>query len=196
MGSIINVKQPEFNLRSRLNELDYDTIPYEKMPLGSVIQVEKTAGLHTGSISTTSASFQPVNHLVVSFEPHFQNSLIRIDVSVQYFFHNDWNNSGNYAVFTVYRNGGINLADNAYTEQSTTTTYNGNSGTVGAWFAAQAPFANYNHTANFTLWDIPHTTQTSQYKLYYRMHTTGGTRRLYTGWNSHNDSIAVSEIKQ
>lgn len=40
MGSIINVKQPGFNLRSRLNELDYDTIPYEKMPLGSVLQVQ------------------------------------------------------------------------------------------------------------------------------------------------------------
>ena len=68
-----------------------------------------------------------------------------------------------------------------------------------SWKLAHHPLSHVYYNGlinNFTLWDIPHTTQTSQYKLYYRMHTTGGTRRLYTGWNSHNDSIAVSEIKQ
>ena len=60
MGSIINVKQPAFNLRSRLNELDYDTIPYEKMPLGSVLQVQHnyvTAQTVFGTTNTAAEVF-------------------------------------------------------------------------------------------------------------------------------------------
>ena len=48
----INVSKPEFNLRDKLNQLDYGHVPYEKMPAGSVIQAtyRKTS---TQSISTS-----------------------------------------------------------------------------------------------------------------------------------------------
>ncbi len=35
----IRISKPEFNLRGKLTELDYDRVPYEKMPAGSIIQV-------------------------------------------------------------------------------------------------------------------------------------------------------------
>ena len=54
MGSIINVKQPEFNLRSRLNELDYDKIPYEKMPLGSAWLLNHTTSATRTNVSSNS----------------------------------------------------------------------------------------------------------------------------------------------
>ena len=39
---VVRVEQPAFNLRSKLNELDYAHIPYEKMPPGSIIQSAST----------------------------------------------------------------------------------------------------------------------------------------------------------
>ena len=37
--ALIRAEKKEFNLRSKLNELDYGHVPYEKMPPGSIIQV-------------------------------------------------------------------------------------------------------------------------------------------------------------
>ena len=36
---VVKITKPEFNLREKLTELDYDRVPYEKMPAGSIIQV-------------------------------------------------------------------------------------------------------------------------------------------------------------
>ena len=81
MGSIINVKQPEFNLRSRLNELDYDTIPYEKMPLGSVLQVQHnyvTAQTVFGATNTATEVFG------IDISPKSKNSSFLVSVHVSY----------------------------------------------------------------------------------------------------------------
>ena len=38
----IHITKPAFNLRAKLNELEYGRVPYHKMPGGSVIQVSET----------------------------------------------------------------------------------------------------------------------------------------------------------
>ena len=38
----IHITKPAFNLRSKLNELEYGRVPYHKMPGGSIIQVSET----------------------------------------------------------------------------------------------------------------------------------------------------------
>ena len=81
MGSIINVKQPEFNLRSRLNELDYDTIPYEKMPLGSVLQVQHnyvTAQTVFGATTSATEVFG------IDISPRSRTSSFLVTVHVSY----------------------------------------------------------------------------------------------------------------
>ena len=35
----VRITKPEFNLREKLNKLDYGRVPYQKMPAGSVIQI-------------------------------------------------------------------------------------------------------------------------------------------------------------
>ena len=35
------VQKPEFNLRDKLSELDFHTVPYHKMPMGSIVQVQQ-----------------------------------------------------------------------------------------------------------------------------------------------------------
>jgi len=186
MGSIINVKQPEFNLRSRLNELDYDKIPYEKMPLGSIIQIKKLSGKGAGSLSQTNTSYAGLAHMSIVFNPHFSNSLIRIDATQQYWF--SATDSNNYAVFTVYRDGTYNLAARGYNDS-----YTGTSSTQGVYFAAQRPAANYNHTAAFTLWDKPGTTESITYQIYNRLYAAG---TMYTRWDGHHDSFSITEIRQ
>ena len=53
----VRVSKPEFNLREKLTELDYSRVPYEKMPLGSVIQVKQTySTAQTVYGATTSAT--------------------------------------------------------------------------------------------------------------------------------------------
>ena len=81
MGSIVRVKQPEFNLRSRLNELDYDTIPYEKMPLGSVLQVQHnyvTAQTVFGATNTATEVFG------IDISPKSRTSSFLVSVHVSY----------------------------------------------------------------------------------------------------------------
>ena len=35
----VRISKPEFNLREKITELDYGHVPYQKMPVGSVVQV-------------------------------------------------------------------------------------------------------------------------------------------------------------
>ena len=47
------VQKPEFNLRDKLSELDFHTVPYHKMPMGSIVQVQQalnaTQSSHTNA---------------------------------------------------------------------------------------------------------------------------------------------------
>ena len=182
----VRIEKPAFNLRSKLNDLDYGQVPYEKMPPGSIIQVKKLSGKGAGSLSQTNTSYASLAHMAITFTPRFSNSLIRIDTNQQYWFNAA--DSSNYAVFTVYRDGTYNLAARGYNDS-----YTGTSSTQGVYFAAQRPAATYNHTAAFTLWDKPNTTQNITYQIYNRLYASG---TMYTRWNSHNDSFAITEIRQ
>ncbi len=35
----IKVSKPAINIREKLNDLDFDKVPFQKMPAGSVLQV-------------------------------------------------------------------------------------------------------------------------------------------------------------
>ena len=36
----VRIEKPAFNLRSKLNDLDFGVVPLEKMPAGSIIQIQ------------------------------------------------------------------------------------------------------------------------------------------------------------
>ena len=38
----VRITKQEFNLRDKLNYLDFDRVPYDKMPAGSIIQTNYT----------------------------------------------------------------------------------------------------------------------------------------------------------
>lgn len=185
----IRVEKAEFNLRSKLNEFG-GKVPYENMPTGSIIQQKIRKGYGTGSTSHTSTTFQPINQFGMDFTPRLSTSLIRIEVQIQYWFNAA--DSSNYAVFTVYRDGTINLAHIPLSSNQTVS-YSGTSNTYGIWYGANRPIANYNDSAVFTVFDKPRTTEQVSYKPYSRMYTSG---QLYWNWGSQHDSMVISEIKQ
>ena len=134
MGSIINVKQPEFNLRSRLNELDYDTVPYEKMPAGSVLQVQQT--YHTGQQvygATTSAT--ELFGVDISPKSRTSSFLVRAHVSYSHdLIGND--NADSRDIFLFLRRDTTYIGQNSNLTRSFGYTNN------EAWYKTDVPFSN------------------------------------------------------
>ena len=76
----IRIEKPAFNLRSKLNDLDFGQVPYEKMPSGSVIQVKQTySTAQTVYGATTSAT--EVFGVDISPKSSSSNFLVTVHVS-------------------------------------------------------------------------------------------------------------------
>ena len=76
------VQKPEFNLREKLSELEFGTLPYQKMPAGSIIQFKQlqltNADVGGFFLTTTSSSFTQTNtDFSLSISPRFFTSKIR-----------------------------------------------------------------------------------------------------------------------
>jgi hypothetical protein len=70
----IKVSKPSINLREKLSELDFDKVPFQKMPAGSVLQVVN--GTMSGSFDSTSSGYQTV--VALSISPKMSNSIFLI----------------------------------------------------------------------------------------------------------------------
>ena len=60
----VRVSKPEFNLREKITELDYDRVPIQKMPAGSVVQVKYhfIGATETGGSTHSSNSLYSKEH--------------------------------------------------------------------------------------------------------------------------------------
>tara|TARA_Y100001970_G_scaffold165106_1_gene201724 strand:- start:427 stop:1032 length:606 start_codon:yes stop_codon:yes gene_type:complete len=134
MGSIINVKQPGFNLRSRLNELDYDTIPYEKMPLGSVLQVQHnyvTAQTVFGATTSATEVFG------IDISPKSRTSSFLVSVHVSYSHDRlGYDNADHGDIFLFLRRDASYIGVNSNLTRSFGYTNN------NAWYKTDVPFSN------------------------------------------------------
>ena len=73
----VRISKPEFNLREKLNELDYSRVPYEKMPAGSIIQIHQ-AQLATQLLLTANGDI-----LETIFTPFKSDSRVIIDIRLR-----------------------------------------------------------------------------------------------------------------
>jgi hypothetical protein len=71
----VRLTKPSFNFRSKLNELDFGVVPYNKMPTGSCIQFKSTDPV-SDNVSITSETTM----LTLNFEPILSNSKLLIYV--------------------------------------------------------------------------------------------------------------------
>ena len=100
----IRIEKPAFNLRSKLNDLDFGVVPLEKMPAGSIIQVKQKVIDGTYSESVPPSSSGPYGNIVESetISPRFSTSKILIMMNLNVGASND----GNLSV-TLHRNGSV-----------------------------------------------------------------------------------------
>ena len=71
----VRLTKPSFNFRSKLNELDFGVVPYNKMPVGSCIQFKSSDPVADNNTITSETTM-----LTLNFEPILSNSKLLIYV--------------------------------------------------------------------------------------------------------------------
>ena len=172
----VRIEKPSFNLRSKLNDLDYGVVPLEKMPAGSIIQYNYDTGVGQ-HFTTTNGGWTDLNWSV-SISPRFDNSLILVELSA---IGQAPNTTIGVSAVTIYRNGTPNIAD--------TSTANFGLSVVGE--LQETGFVTSPQT--FFVFDKPNTTDNTTYNLYGRT-SNGGT--AYCVHSGVTRTLSVKEIKQ
>ena len=84
----VGYSRPEYNFREGINRNFSDTIPPERMPLGSIIQVRHHAHLTSGHFVGTTSSFIDVTGMYVNITPKLPSSRILIHVMINSIYGN------------------------------------------------------------------------------------------------------------
>jgi len=103
----VYVKQPEINVREKLNELGINSsLPLDKMPSGSIVQVQH-ATFFTRSTTNSTSFVESDIELYVT--PKYESSEIFIHVSTS---GNNNNTVGHDLFYTIFRTKDFNETDN------------------------------------------------------------------------------------
>ena len=178
------VQKPEFNLREKLSELEFGTLPYEKAPSGSVIQyVEASHKRMTNRFSTSSTSYTATNY-DLTISPRLFNSKILIYANLS-----SHANNNEYIYVRVY-----NVTAGRYCNQDE----NGVARNDGMYESAAGGDSQWMMLPVEAV-DFPRTTTPQLYRLYIRV-SSGGT--AYSGWSSsaantnNMNFMSATEYKQ
>ncbi len=176
----VRIEKPAFNLRSKLNDLDYGNVPYEKMPAGSVIQSRYRS---SATQSTSTSTSWAATDIFATIYPRYSNSKILILVSGG-MTGNAGGSEHSYTVgcFTIYKS----IAGGTYTATDTIS-------------QGQQRYHLDAHkyvplSINF-LDDNAGTTDYITYKVYFKR--AAGSSSVNTNRDSNNSSqMILMEIKQ
>ena len=179
----INITKEEFNFREKLTRLDTEKIPYEKMPVGSIIQVQQHHLYGSGQVNTTSSSFQD-SGLFIDFHPKFANSRLLVTCE----FNAQSGNASNSGLrWSIFRNidgtattssPSVNLLSNA--SQQMSITYHSPSGYI-------------HEGTSLTIEDKPKTIKKVQYRLFFFSHA-GGNVGVARDWGGAH--FTVMEVRE
>ncbi len=187
----LRIRKPEFNVRAKLNELDYGHVPYHKMPPGSIIQtVVRTT---TNQTNITVTDYEPTD-IYCTICPKLQSSKILIMVS------GGMNGmaggtAGNYTVLSakVYRSNADSLVSGYEVVKG--------NGTDTTSVVSQGHQRNHLDAHQYVplsinIIDKPKTTKPITYKVYgARPHGTNSTVSFVRDSNNQAQMILM-EIKQ
>ena len=178
----IRISKPEFNLREKLNQLDYGQVPYEKMPAGSVVQVAFNS-VYGGAVNTSSASFQD-SGLFVDITPRFVSSKIIVSASIDA---QTGNSTGKGVEYTFYRNIGADATSSSPSVNLLESAQNKN-------YISYSSASGYIHErAAMLAEDNPRTIERVQYRVFYHSHA-GGQAGIHRDWGGV--MIKAEEIRQ
>ncbi len=109
----VRVEKPEFNLRSKLNELDYKILPFEKAPRGSIIQTVVNQKMSSTQKERAGAWAEFDSDMRIDFTPYLPTSQLLLEFYGPYNCKNSthlqyakfWNNTENVTVNEPPSNG-------------------------------------------------------------------------------------------
>jgi len=173
------VQKPEFNLREKLSELDFDRVPFQKMPVGSVIQtvynLKTDSFLSTNTNRTSDPRGDEVTGSATVIAPRSASNKILVR-----------------ATFGM-TNSDTNYYAHAYLYRGSTL--------IGTSVATGKGGGNGIHSQSIERLDSPNTTSTTTYTL--RLAAEGNTAKIGRGATATSDSdlhddlsIVIMEIQQ
>ena len=175
----VRITKPEFNLREKLNKLDYGRVPYEKMPAGTVIQHVFNHDAGTSHLSTTSGTFTDMS-FSVSISPLFSDSIMLIEWSA---LGQQPNTAVAASAVTIYRNNTTDIGSTAHSAMGLAV--------VGEFSSSGGVYVTA--PINFFVYDTPNTTSTTKYSIYGR---TTGSGIAYISHSGVSRTLSVKEIRQ
>ena len=175
----IKVTKPSVNLREKLNELDYAKVPFQKMPAGSVVQVQTYSLVSTTtSIGTTSETALP--QFNATFTKKYSNS--KLVCHLQWFSYYGANNATWWAL-KAFNNG---------TAVTSGTGYDGSPATIATHNQDQYLWQVGAHQMwNTFFWDDQNTT-TANITFSIRQDVAGS----LVIWGSGGPRLIITEIAQ
>ena len=156
----VRINKPAFNIREKLTELDFFRLPFQKMPPGSIIQVEST--YDTDHIRTTTSTAY-VDIMEATITPKRSDSKILIIVTLSVSKADDHSFLGR-----VLRNGSVFAGgDSAATNSTDQANWEDN-----VWFNIRSSiYSAVPHTHQYL--DSPATTSALTYKVQGRTSDSG-----------------------
>jgi len=182
----IHIKRPEINVRQQTTELN-SSVPYDKMPIGSVIQTQYSvfAGSGTANESETSSSTYQPTLFQVDITPIFENSLMVITATPNI----KMNGDSGYQTIALFNS----IAGSTHTQVVPPGNIPSNSPHGQGTFRFTG-VSTFWSNASILQMHRPQTTRPINYKLYQRNSSGGFVVRL--GENGADEYMMVQEIKQ
>jgi hypothetical protein len=198
----IRVEKPAFNVREKLTELDSAYIPYERMPKGSVIQVQHK---YFTSYTSVGATTTPTKFFDVNIYPKRKRSKFLVNAII-YYSHGGMSasNADGYDYYFYLYNNEQPIHQNTNLTRSWNSSYTNNN----AWYKTDVPFSNnvITHASlyfaiheNVQMLDDPQDYEVGEpinYSLRYMCQNTLILNRALqsNGQNGGTSSITVMEV--
>ena len=184
MALKITVDKPEFNLRETLTRLDTERIPYEKMPVGSVIQVQQHHLYGSGQVNTTSSSFQD-SGLFIDFHPKFANSRLLVTCEFNAQSGSGTNSGIRWSIFREIDGTAVAgvPSENLLGSSSSTMT-----------ISYHSPSGYIHEGTSMTIEDKPKTIKRVQYRLFFFSHNGSGSVGVARDWGGAH--FTVMEVRE
>ena len=144
----IRVEKPAFNVREKLTELDSASIPYERMPKGSVIQVQHK---YFTSYTSVGATTTPTKFFDVNIYPKRKRSKFLVNAII-YYSHGGIGSSdadGYDYYFYLYNN-----EQPIHQNTNLTRDWNNSYSNDNAWYKTDVPIASSTATHSFNYFAI------------------------------------------
>jgi len=144
----IRVEKPAFNVREKLTELDSASIPYERMPKGSVIQVQHKYFTGYSSVGQTTT---PTKFFDLNIYPKRKRSKFLVNAII-YYSHGgigSQNSDGYDYFFFLYNN-----EQPIHQNTNLTRSFGSNNGGNNAWYKTDVPISSNDVDHDFNYFAI------------------------------------------